>query len=535
MVYVSLHSKNGGVSMIRLPLFRLLLPTIILLLVVTQANANVTGIVRGVQENPIAGALVTFASEANPALTFSGYTNAGGRYDIAIASLAVGDVSPAPFTLHQNHPNPFNPSTTITFSTAEPEFVTLAVYNLLGQRVRTLVSGTMPTGEHAAVWDGRDDAGTPSGAGVYLYRLAYGDRAEVKKMLLLDGGAAGGGSMSAPIPAAPKPAASTWTVTITGDEIEPREMTGLEIADGGMYEFYVIYTGEIQNFHLVFIPGGTFEIGEAWESESDLLWFGPAHHVIISDFEISAYETTNAQYAQFLNEALAAGEIEMISGDPYGKSGGWDGKQFIDLDTRYLSSTDTVNVLRDCFIMYQNGYFKVEEFFKRNWPVVAVTWDGAKAFAVHYGLDLPTEAEWEYAARGGALEYLYATDDGTIDPTKANYTLGHPIEVAGYPSNTFGLYDMTGNVAEWCNDWAERYPSLFLETHIYFYDYFKPPSNPIVNPTGSETGTIKVIRGGYYDCYASYFVNLRTTYRYYRGGGFEYEMCGFRVARDIEL
>ncbi len=483
--------------MIRFPLFRFLLPPILMLFAVSESAANVTGIVRGVQENPIAGALVTFTSEANPALSFSGYTNAGGRYDIAISALSVGDISPTPFILHQNHPNPFNPSTTITFSTAEPEFVTLAVYNLLGQRIRTLVSGSVPAGEHAAVWDGRDDSGSPSGAGVYLYRLAGDSRAEVKKMLLLDGGGASGWAAHVTARPAAKPALTTWTVTITGDEIEPREMNGLEVVDGGMYDFYVIFMGELLNFHLVPIPGGTFEMGEAWTSQPDSMLLGPAHLVTLDGFEISAFEITNAQYAQYLNEALAAGEIEMIDGDPYGLGGEWGGKRYIDLE---ISTPSIENTDNDCKIMFENDAFKVEESVMRHWPVVGITWYGAKAFAVHYGLDLPTESQWEYAARGGEMQYLYATDDGTIDATKANYdrTIGHPVDVGSYPPNPFGLYDMSGNVAEWCNDWFARYPSLYDETHDYINDLHTPPSHPVVNPAGPETGTSRMYRGGSY-------------------------------------
>ncbi len=220
------------------PLFRPALLPILLLFVVNRASANVTGIVRGVQENPIAGALVTFASETNPAQSFSGYTDADGRYDIAITTLGVGDVQRVPFTLNQNHPNPFNPSTTITYTTPELELVNLSIYNIIGQKIRTLVSGTIPAGVHAIVWDGRDHTGASVGAGVYLYRLTADGRVETKKMLMVDGGVSSGISMPSSTRSA-KSATETWTVTITGDEIEPCEITGLEIADGGTYDFYV--------------------------------------------------------------------------------------------------------------------------------------------------------------------------------------------------------------------------------------------------------------------------------------------------------
>jgi len=218
---------------------------------------------------------------------------------------------------------------------------------------------------------------------------------------------------------------------------------------------------------------------------------------MLTDFEMSEYEITNTQYAQFLNEVFAAGEIELINGDPYGKGGEWYGRRFIDLEVD--SPRVNENPERDCHIMFHNGSFTVEGNYRRNWPATAVTWYGAKAFASQYGLDLPTEAEWEYAACAGTLEYRYATDDGSLDPTKLNYTIGNPTEVGSYPPNPFGLYDMSGNVKEWCNDLIGRYPSLWNETND-INDLNRPPSNLVVNPTGPQTGNILyVYRGGTYN------------------------------------
>jgi hypothetical protein len=87
-----------------------------------------------------------------------------------------------------NHPNPFNPYTTIEFSVVvglAPTHVLLEVFNIRGQRVRTLISEYMPSGNHSVVWDGRDDSGRPVGSGVYLYRLQAGEISETRRMLLL--------------------------------------------------------------------------------------------------------------------------------------------------------------------------------------------------------------------------------------------------------------------------------------------------------------------------------------------------------------
>jgi len=97
-----------------------------------------------------------------------------------------GVVRPHGFQLGHNFPNPFNPSTTIEFvRTGPPAHVRLSVYNLLGQRVRRLVSGSFDAGRHRVVWDGKDDQGRVSGSGVYFYRLESQGYVENRKMLLL--------------------------------------------------------------------------------------------------------------------------------------------------------------------------------------------------------------------------------------------------------------------------------------------------------------------------------------------------------------
>jgi len=93
--------------------------------------------------------------------------------------------APQVFTLFQNAPNPFNPSTVIGFDLASPLPVRLAVYSAVGQKVRELVSGHMSAGRRSVVWNGRDDAGQPVSSGVYLYLLEAGGRCETKRMLLL--------------------------------------------------------------------------------------------------------------------------------------------------------------------------------------------------------------------------------------------------------------------------------------------------------------------------------------------------------------
>jgi glucose/arabinose dehydrogenase len=101
-------------------------------------------------------------------------------------SAARGADSPNAFALMQNYPNPFNPSTDIEFSTQGSGTVTLAVYDLLGRHVRTLVNGVVPAGTHSVRWDGRDSQGKPVGSGVYFYRLETGSNfIAVRKMIFM--------------------------------------------------------------------------------------------------------------------------------------------------------------------------------------------------------------------------------------------------------------------------------------------------------------------------------------------------------------
>ena len=259
---------------------------------------------------------------------------------------------------------------------------------------------------------------------------------------------------------------------------------------------------EISGMTFVTIPGVTFEMGE--KDESLPRFCRPVHKVTLSSFEMSIYEVTNAQYAAYLNAALASGDIVVTSGDVFGKTGDWLGQRYLDIE----SESNSIN---KCWIQYNRDTFSVT-VGKENWPVVSVSWYGAKAFAEYYGLDLPLEAEWEYACKGGK-QYMYGTADGTISNSNANYdkNVGHPTGVGSYPANQFGLYDMSGNVYEWCNDWFGDYSSV-----------------SVTNPIGPSSGTQKVVRGG---CWGLRVHLCKSAFRLWLSPSGSNGLNGFRVVR----
>lgn len=292
----------------------------------------------------------------------------------------------------------------------------------------------------------------------------------------------------------------------------------------------------------ILIPGGEFEMGchgeETGEScNPDEL---PVHTVYVSSFYMDVYEVTNEQYCAYLNSAYAQDLIEVIDGVVY-KAGDSEG---------YCDTTTSSSYSR---ISWDGSNFGITAG-KEDHPMVMVSWYGAVAYAnwlsgQHtrtpcYDLDtwecdfaangyrLPTEAEWEYAARGGEHNpyYVYPWGDA-IDGSNANYHgSGDPFETGPYPwttpvgyydggqtpagedmANGYGLYDMAGNVRDWCNDW-------------YDADYYD--SSPYDNPQGPASGTDRVLRGGAWLTDGYY---LRCAYRLGFAPDGRLNSVGFRV------
>jgi len=242
------------------------------------------------------------------------------------------------------------------------------------------------------------------------------------------------------------------------------------------------------DIEMVSVIGGSFQMGSESGSSNEQ----PVHPVILSDFQISKYEITNLQYCAFLN---ATG---------VNSAGSYNG-------TAYIAISDS-----RCQINYSGGQF-IPENSKDNYPVIFVTWYGAKAFCEWAGGRLPTEAEWEYAASGGNQSngYTYSGSNNAAEVGWYNSNSGGATHPVGQKlSNELGLYDMSGNVFEWSSD---RYSESY---------YSQSPSE---NPPGPTSGTDRVLRGGSF-VYNDYL--LRCASRTYgRPGGGNNYVTGFRCAR----
>jgi uncharacterized repeat protein (TIGR02543 family) len=272
---------------------------------------------------------------------------------------------------------------------------------------------------------------------------------------------------------------------------------------------------------MVSIPGGTFQMGDSkGDGYSDEI---PVHTVTVSSFDISKYEITNSQYCQYLNSAMSQGLIKIASSTVYENVSGTSYPYYDCNPTgygqiSYHSDTNSFSVKT------KNGRDMSND------ALINVSWYGAAAYCnwrsqqegreqcynplswvcnfSKRGYRLPTEAEWEYAARGGLSGNRFAWGD-TISHSQANYysmwVEGHPYSpydvsptegyhptwmdgimpftspVGSFAANGYGLFDTIGNASEWCNDWWDA---------MYY------SSSPVNNPTGPSGGELRVTRGG---------------------------------------
>ena len=251
---------------------------------------------------------------------------------------------------------------------------------------------------------------------------------------------------------------------------------------------------------MVYIPNGEFQMGSqglaAKKSEK------PVHRVYTDEFFMDKYLVTNAQF-----------------------------KEFVDANPQWRKPHPTKSHIDQ---EYHDGAY-LEHWHEDNFPkeknmhpVTKVSWYAAMAYAEWIGKRLPTEAEWEKAARGG-LEGMQYPWGNSIDTTYANYLfhIGSTTQVGQYPPNRYGLYDMCGNVWEWC-----------LDTYAAKYYTKSPTHNPFSSKNSIEwvienykrIYTPRVLRGGAWgvDPY-----NVRVAYRFKERPEYTLQTFGFRCVMDI--
>lgn len=227
----------------------------------------------------------------------------------------------------------------------------------------------------------------------------------------------------------------------------------------------------------VTLEGGTFLMGGNRDQDTR-----PKHEVTLSPFAMGKYQVTQAQW----REVAALPKIEIdLNPDPSHFKG------------------DTLPVERV-------NWFECVEFCRR--------------LSAHTGENyrLPTEAEWEYACRAGSTKrYCFGRSARQLGDYAWYHknSDGHTHPVGEKKANAFGLYDMHGNVWEWCHDWYDE-------------NYYQ--QSPRENPQGPESGTYRVLRGG---SWSNDQMNARAVYRYYAAPGNRDSHFGFRlcVSRPISL
>jgi formylglycine-generating enzyme len=300
---------------------------------------------------------------------------------------------------------------------------------------------------------------------------------------------------------------------------------------------------------MIAIPAGVFQMGDSFnEGGSEER---PVHPVQLDSFQMCKYEITNGMYKDFLN-AMYPAQLKVINGVVFAVQ---------DDDNSYpYCVTSPSNSFSQ--IVFSNNTFSVRIKKGRemsNDPMVYVSWYGAVDFCnwlsqkegtdtcydlstwqcdfTKKGYRLPTEAEWEYAARGGLSGKRFPWDD-TISHGQANYQSNstqiydisqtrnyHPIwndgikpytsPVGSFSPNSYGLYDMVGNVWEWCNDSITENSSFYGTTPY-----------PHVNPTGPLLGEGRIARGG---CWFSTADHCRVARRANNSPSRQEANVGFRV------
>ena len=306
---------------------------------------------------------------------------------------------------------------------------------------------------------------------------------------------------------------------------------------------------------MVWIPGGEFIMGSDTDPQrrSDET---PAHPVNIEGFWMDITEVTNAQFAEFVK---ATGYIttsekpidweELKSQVPPGTPRPPD--EMLQAASMVFTQTEMPVDLNNYLNWWtfikgadwkhpQGPLTSIEN--KKDHPVVQVSWDDAVAYCKWAGKRLPTEAEWEFAARGGSMDAIYPWGNDKDLPKYTNSWQGNfpnvntnedgyntTAPVKSFPANNYGVYEIAGNVWEWCSDWYDvnYYQDCLLKGEI-----INPAGPAKPNDPNQPFNLVRVKRGGSFLCNDVYCSSYRITARMSTSYDTGQDHSGFRCVKD---
>jgi formylglycine-generating enzyme required for sulfatase activity len=282
---------------------------------------------------------------------------------------------------------------------------------------------------------------------------------------------------------------------------------------------------------MVRLDGATFLMGtdspEAFPADGE----GPVREVFVDPFHIDINPVTNRQFAEFVKVTGYQTEAERI-GWSFVFQGHILPERYEELVERTVPGTPWWCLVRGSCWRHPEGPDSTIAG-REEYPVVQVSWNDASEYCRWAGKRLPTEAEWEYAARGGLEQKLFPWGDEltpggrhlcniwqgefpTLDLAEDGFSSVAPADA--FPPNGYGLNSLTGNAWEWCADWFDP---RYHETASW------------TNPVGPPSGTARVIRGGSYLCHRSYCNRYRVAARTSNTPDSATTNMGFRCVRDL--
>lgn len=311
----------------------------------------------------------------------------------------------------------------------------------------------------------------------------------------------------------------------------PSKARAVQLAESRRASTLRVRANSGSTYEMAKLDGGPFLMGTDSEDAFPQDGEGPVREVILDPFFIDIYPVTNVKFREFVAATAYRTEAERF---------GWS---FV---FQGHISSERYDELVKATVPGVNWWCQVEGAnwqhpegpdsgikSRDNYPVVHVSWNDAAEYCRWAGKRLPTEAEWEYAARGGLEQKLYPWGDDLnpdgrhlcniwqgrfpdVDLAEDGYSAPAPVDA--FPPNLYGLYTITGNAWEWCSDWF--HPTYHVTATCS-------------NPVGPPQGESKVMKGGSYLCHRSYCNRYRVAARTANTPDSSTTNISFRCVRDV--